>query len=258
MGEFFSGAVTENMARHDFLPLPGFEPVDGVYELRIANEMEERQYTDLAVLEAVEHPADMEVLMTPEGMPILFASPQLPAEAVTDQERAYFALVAMLGALMQASIFGSVAGVLQSSNMEYAEHTRVTTFVAERLKVLDVPDALADRVLLYYDNLWHYHRASSSENNAWVNNLSDPLRLDVMMTVAGELLLGSPFLRDVEAGCLEEIVLRLSVKVFMEGDVITHQGERASWMAFVSRGECAVLLPQTQSKLPRASASRKR
>ena len=85
MGEFFSGAVTENMARHDFLPLPGFEPVDGVYELRIANEMEERQYTDLAVLEAVEHPADMEVLMTPEGMPILIASPQLPAEAVTDQ-----------------------------------------------------------------------------------------------------------------------------------------------------------------------------
>ena len=85
MGEFFSGAVTENMARHDFLPLPGFEPVDGVYELRIANEMEERQYTDLAVLEAVEHPAGMEVLMTPEGMPILFAAPQLPAEAVTDQ-----------------------------------------------------------------------------------------------------------------------------------------------------------------------------
>ena len=85
MGEFFSGAVTENMARHDFLPLPGFEPVDGVYELRIANEMEECQYTDLAVLEAVEHPADMEVLMTPEGMPILFAAPQLPAEALTDQ-----------------------------------------------------------------------------------------------------------------------------------------------------------------------------
>jgi len=85
MGEFFSGAVTENMARHDFLPLPGFEPVDGVYELRIANEMEERQYTDLAVLEAAEHPADIEVLMTREGTPILFASPQLPAEAVTDQ-----------------------------------------------------------------------------------------------------------------------------------------------------------------------------
>ena len=85
MGEFFSGAVTENMARHDFLPLPGFEPVDGVYELRIANEMEERQYTDLAVLEAVEHPADMEVLITPEGTPILFAAPLLPAEAVTDQ-----------------------------------------------------------------------------------------------------------------------------------------------------------------------------
>ena len=85
MGEFFSGAVTENMARHDFLPLPGFEPVDGVYELRIANEMEERQYTDLAVLEAVEHPADMEVLITPEGTPILFSAPLLPAEAVTDQ-----------------------------------------------------------------------------------------------------------------------------------------------------------------------------
>jgi len=85
MGELFSGSVTENMARHDFMPLPGFEPVDGIYELRIANEMKERQYTDLAVLEAVEHPAGMEVLMTPEGMPILFAAPQLPVEALTDQ-----------------------------------------------------------------------------------------------------------------------------------------------------------------------------
>lgn len=85
MGELFSGSVTENMARHDFMPLPGFEPVDGIYELRIANEMKERQYTDLAVLEAVEHPAGMEVLMTPEGTPILFAAPQLPLEAVTDQ-----------------------------------------------------------------------------------------------------------------------------------------------------------------------------
>lgn len=84
MGEVFSGSVTENMARHDFLPLPGFEPADGIYELRIANEMEERQYTDFAVLEAVEHPEGMEVLMTPEGMPILFAAPLLPSEAVTD------------------------------------------------------------------------------------------------------------------------------------------------------------------------------
>ncbi|MBN31539.1 MAG: hypothetical protein CL845_06030 [Crocinitomicaceae bacterium] len=84
MGEVFSGSVTENMARHDFLPLPGFEPADGLYELRIANEMEERQYTDFAVLEAVEHPEGMEVLMTPEGVPVLFAAPLLPSEAVTD------------------------------------------------------------------------------------------------------------------------------------------------------------------------------
>lgn len=84
-GEVLTGAVMEDMARHDFLPLPGFEPVDDVYELRIANELKERDYTDLAVLEAVEHPVGMEVLMTPEGMPILFAAPQLPAQAVTER-----------------------------------------------------------------------------------------------------------------------------------------------------------------------------
>lgn len=94
MGEVFSGSVTENMARHDFMPLPGFEPVDGAFELRVANEMRERQYTDLAVLECVEHPADVEVLMTPTGTPILFAAPHLPAEAVTDQGTNCGALVA--------------------------------------------------------------------------------------------------------------------------------------------------------------------
>ena len=84
-GEVLTGAVMEDMARHDFLPLPGFEPVDDVYELRIANELKERDYTDLAVLEVVEHPVGMEVLMTPEGMPILFAAPQLPVQAVTER-----------------------------------------------------------------------------------------------------------------------------------------------------------------------------
>ena len=94
MGEVFSGSVTENMARHDFMPLPDFDPVDGVFELRIANEMKERQYTDLAALECVEHPAGLEVLMTPTGMPILFAAPHLPAEAVTDDGMNCGALVA--------------------------------------------------------------------------------------------------------------------------------------------------------------------
>ena len=54
-GETFGGAIMENMVRDDYMPLPLLKPVDGSYQVRITNELKERQYTDLAELLVVKH-----------------------------------------------------------------------------------------------------------------------------------------------------------------------------------------------------------
>ena len=108
-------------------------------------------------------------------------------------------------------------------------------------------DELRDRVLLYYDNLWNYHRATSAETDiGFIRSLSDPLRLDLMMSLYSDMLARVTFLRDVDACVLEEVVLRLAPKIFMEGDMVTHLGERGAWMGLIGRGMCAVLSPTSR------------
>ena len=54
-GETFGGAVSASSERDDYMPLPGIKPVDGYYDLKISNELLERQYTDVAELLVVDH-----------------------------------------------------------------------------------------------------------------------------------------------------------------------------------------------------------
>lgn len=67
MGEIYGGAISQNMERDDYMPLPAFEPADGLYDLKITNELKERQYTDIAELILVEHPQNVEVMLDPAG-----------------------------------------------------------------------------------------------------------------------------------------------------------------------------------------------
>ncbi len=80
-GEIFGGAIGANLQREDYLPLPSIKAHDGVYSLRISNELKERQYTDLAQLIAVEHPKGTKVLMDKNGQVRLLGNEVMPLKA---------------------------------------------------------------------------------------------------------------------------------------------------------------------------------
>jgi hypothetical protein len=80
-GEIFGGAIGANLQREDYLPLPSIKAHDGVYSLRISNELKERQYTDLAQLVAVEHPKGTKVLMDKNGQVRLLENEVMPLKA---------------------------------------------------------------------------------------------------------------------------------------------------------------------------------
>jgi len=83
-GEIYGGAISPNLERDDYMPLPNFTSIDSVFKLKITNELEERQYTDVAELLMVEHPNDIEVLMDSYGAPYSLKRPVSPISATTD------------------------------------------------------------------------------------------------------------------------------------------------------------------------------
>ena len=83
-GEMFGGAIAPNLARHDFMPLPGFQPEGDAFTLKITNELKEIQFTDLAQLAAVKHDRHAQALMDQHGHPFVLSNPLPPVHATTD------------------------------------------------------------------------------------------------------------------------------------------------------------------------------
>jgi hypothetical protein len=66
-GEIYSGATAVPLERDDYLPLSSIKPSNGIYRLRITNEVNEIQNTNLAELVVIDHQQDAQVLMDKYG-----------------------------------------------------------------------------------------------------------------------------------------------------------------------------------------------
>ncbi len=82
-GEIYSGAVYPALERHDYLLLTGLVEEDGEYKLKIANQLEEIQHTNLLELVIFDHEAHMEVLMDKYGSAHAISEPIAPVSAIS-------------------------------------------------------------------------------------------------------------------------------------------------------------------------------
>ncbi len=80
-GETYGGAIGANLTRDDYLPLPGLKVVDDTYQLRITNELKERQYTDLAELIVVNHLPEHRTLLDKSGKVHVIGNQEAPLRA---------------------------------------------------------------------------------------------------------------------------------------------------------------------------------
>jgi hypothetical protein len=94
-GEVFSGAILPSLERDDYLPLPNLKPVDGLYQLKIANQAKEIQYTNLAELCVVDHPLGTTVLADKHGVYHTLHDLKSPLEARSDKQKDVLPLISM-------------------------------------------------------------------------------------------------------------------------------------------------------------------
>lgn len=79
-GELFGGAVNKNLARPDLLPLE-LSPINGEYQLRISNDLKERQFTDYADLIVLEHEKNRKAGFGTDGQIYEVGQPESPIAA---------------------------------------------------------------------------------------------------------------------------------------------------------------------------------
>ncbi|MBC6989684.1 hypothetical protein [Hymenobacter sp. BT491] len=83
VGEAYGGAIFAPLERDDYMPVPGIQAVGQQYRLKLSNELQERQFTNLAELLVVEHPANTNVLLDQRGGAHTISRPQAAVSAVS-------------------------------------------------------------------------------------------------------------------------------------------------------------------------------
>jgi hypothetical protein len=81
VGEAYGGAIFSPLERDDYMPLPRLLADQQTYRVKIANELRERQYTNLAQLLTVQHQEDVKVLLDDRGRPHTLQDLQAPLSA---------------------------------------------------------------------------------------------------------------------------------------------------------------------------------
>lgn len=82
-GEVFSGAVQPGLERDDYFPLPSNSMNHKTSKIKVANEVKEIQYVNLAELLLVDHKKGTDILFDKYGVPYSFSSPASPISART-------------------------------------------------------------------------------------------------------------------------------------------------------------------------------
>jgi hypothetical protein len=86
-GEIYGGAIYPQLVRHDYMPLK-MEPLEnGSLQLKISNELQEHQYTDMAELWVVTHDKRDRVLADEKGNLYSIASTHAPIEALLNNKK---------------------------------------------------------------------------------------------------------------------------------------------------------------------------
>lgn len=158
-------------------------------------------------------------------------------EAYTHAEQIVFTIIVVIGAIVQASVFGSVANLVRSFDADTRTFEHKLDHVRYKMAFLRVPDNLQDRVVAYYENLWLHHKSlGETSATAFVSELSRPLQMELKLNLFKEMLLRIPFLQAVDTAVAEELVLRLESQLYMTGDMVIRKGDPGDWMGFVSQG----------------------
>jgi hypothetical protein len=146
-----------------------------------------------------------------------------------------FTIVVMLiGASTYALIIGNIASLLSSLDSLKAKFWNDLDTFKMYLNERGVDKNISSRVRDYYEYRWEHHRGYQEET--LLNNLPEPLRLEVMQELAKDLLQEVPLFKYCSIQLKNILILNLKAETFNPGSFISRAGDIGNDMVFITKG----------------------
>lgn len=151
-----------------------------------------------------------------------------------------FTIVVMLiGASTYALIIGNIASLLSSLDSLKSKFWNDLDAFKMYLNERGVDKITSSRVRDYYEYRWEHHRGHHEET--LLNNLPEPLRLEVMQELAKTLLDEVPLFKHCSSQLKNILILNLKAETFNPGSYISRAGDIGKDMVFITKGVLEII-----------------
>jgi CRP-like cAMP-binding protein len=148
-------------------------------------------------------------------------------------------LLLMLGAILQAYIFGQVGLLIADSNSSSGQYKAKIDVIREVMNTLILPNELQVRIYNYYEYFWNRHRGLSHLN--MFDDLSEPLISEICLHLHADHVQRVVMFQGCQPGFLVAIVNKMLPRIFLPSDFIIVKGESGREMYFIRKGICSVI-----------------
>lgn len=153
-------------------------------------------------------------------------------------------VVMLLGASMYAFIIGNVASLLSNLDSGKSHYWSKMESVSEYLRSRRVPHDLIARVRDYYEYLWARHRGIRED--LFLRDVPTPLRLEIRLRLAGDLLTGVPLFTYCSPSLRDVLLMALERRTYDPGSRVVQSGEVGREIYFVSQGSLDIMTPDDE------------
>ncbi|CAI2372437.1 unnamed protein product [Moneuplotes crassus] len=144
----------------------------------------------------------------------------------------------LLSSIINASIFGNLAVLLQQMNLKAAQLQEKVENANSTMKSLRIPEDIQDEVNMYIMNT-HNNIEQQNELDTFLSQLSPSLQLQIRKAILKDVISQN----DVFEGCdgaISFILRDLSILLFQPESMIIRQGSEAEEMYFIAHGACSI------------------
>lgn len=156
-------------------------------------------------------------------------------------------LVAMVLMLIGASLFvfivGSIASLLNTLHANRNAYRERAESVGDYLRARQVPAELFNKVRHFFDYRWD--RFGGLEETALLSDLPEPLRLEIILHLARDVIEKVPLFRYCSTALRNALLVSLQPQTYPPDSVVAREGERGRCIFFVTAGSVEIF-SQTQ------------
>jgi hypothetical protein len=149
------------------------------------------------------------------------------------------AIIMLMGASLYAFIIGSIASLLSSIQAAKNSHWERIDSVTEFLRQRQVPAEIDAKVRNYYEYVWERYRGL--DKNEMLNDLPGPLRLEILLHLASNMLETVPLFKHCSPALRNALLISLESKTFTPGSYIANEGELGKSIFFIVEGSVEIL-----------------